>query len=877
MTRSLPPGVICLPAPGYSTEEATDALHPVSVRQSYAGPLDGPVTWLTGRCISFGKEIAHLPIIDLLKQNFGMEEGDDEAVIRGKIEQGMAALGEELRPEIPYIKYLLSVDPGDEAVLNMDVQQRRVKLFETIRAMTLRGAERRPLILVVEDLHWIDATSEELLRYLTDSIAGARVLLLLTYRPGYHNPFGERTYFSRLVLQTLSEPESTRLAEGMLATSELPAELQELIFRKAEGNPFFVEEVLKSLLEVGGLQRQNGRYRLAKPLADLYVPETIQDVIMARIDRLEESPKKALQLASVIGREFTVRLLDRISDLQAQLDRFLQELKVLEFIYERSFYPELAYMFKHALTHDVAYNSLLVQRRKALHRVVATAVEELYAGRLAESYEMLAYHYERAEVWDKALEYLVKAGQKAQQAYANQEALALYDRALEVCERLGATVEPATLLTIYSGKGAVHFLRSEFLPSVGAYQRTLELAQQLGDRATAAEVLYQIGVDFLWAHEFERALDYAERAKTLALAIDSKSSLAGSLWLIGKVHFMTSQLGEGAHRFAEGLRISREAGDKFLEGYMLFELGLLDNWQGEYERSRELQDQGIAIGRTHNLAYILCWTVWARGLACCGRGEYEQAMASLQEGLRLSAQLGDRAAKPRILNSLGWLHGELYNLETALRYNREAAEAAYAIGEPELVAYAEINLAVDYLMLGDLVQAGRYLEKVQRAAERPGKWGDEWMKWRYSQYLFHSLGELWLKKGDTERALMFADECLRLAEPTSTRKNVVKGRRLQGQAFLALGRLQEAEEALRKALTVALEIGNPPQLWKTYAALGELYERQGESDRMRSAYASALQGIEGVAERLNNQELKQTFLSAHPVQAIRARLSRSDK
>jgi tetratricopeptide (TPR) repeat protein len=252
-------------------------------------------------------------------------------------------------------------------------------------------------------------------------------------------------------------------------------------------------------------------------------------------------------------------------------------------------------------------------------------------------------------------------------------------------------------------------------------------------------------------------------------------------------------------------------------------------------------------------------------------------MVSLQEGLRLSAQLGDKAAKPRILNSLGWLYGELYNLETAVRYNQEAAEAAYAIGEPELVAYAEINLAVDYLMLGDLEQAGRYLEKVQRAAERPGKWGDEWMKWRYSQYLFHSLGELWLKKGDTEQALMFADKCLRLAEPTSTRKNMVKGRRLQGQAFLALGRPQEAEEALRKALTVALEIGNPPQLWKTYGALGELYERQCESDRTRSAYASAIQVIEAVAERLHNQEIKQTFLSAHPVQAIRARLSHADR
>ena len=170
---------------------------------------------------------------------------------------------------------------------------------------------------------------------------------------------------------------------------------------------------------------------------------------MARIDRLEDVPKRALQLASVIGREFTVRLLERISDVHAQLDRFLQELKVLEFIYERSFYPELAYMFKHALTHDVAYNSLLMQHRKELHRLVAMAVEELYAERLPESYEMLAYHYERGEVWEKALEYLVKAGQKAQQAYANQEALDHYSRALDIGERLGGNRSPSITIRHY--------------------------------------------------------------------------------------------------------------------------------------------------------------------------------------------------------------------------------------------------------------------------------------------------------------------------------------------------------------------------------------------------------------------------------------------
>jgi len=410
---------------------------------------DEPVTWLTGRCISYGKEMAYLPIIDLLKHTFQVEEGDDDATISAKIEQGMVALGEALQPAIPHVKYLLSVPPGDAAVLRLDAQQRRLKLFEALRAMALHGGQLRPLVLVVEDLHWIDKTSEEVLLHLADSIPTARVLLLVTYRPGYQHPFGERTYTTRIGLRTLSDHDSLRLAAGMLAMSEFPPELRDLIVRKAEGNPFFLEEVLTSLLEVGALRQRDGRYVLTKLIAEIYVPNTIQDVIMARIDRLEEAPKRALQLASVIGREFTVRLLERISDVHAQLERFLQELKVLEFIYERSFYPELAYMFKHALTHDVAYNSLLMQRRKELHRLIAMAIEELYAERLPESYEMLAYHYERGEVWEKALEYLVKAGQKAQQAYANQEALDHYSRALDIGERLGGNRSPSITIRHY--------------------------------------------------------------------------------------------------------------------------------------------------------------------------------------------------------------------------------------------------------------------------------------------------------------------------------------------------------------------------------------------------------------------------------------------
>src|SRR5262245_25832682 len=834
---------------------------------------DEPVTWLTGRCISYGKEMAYLPIIDLLKHNFQIEEGDDDATISAKIEQGMVALGEELQPAIPYIKYLLSVPPGDDAVLRMDAQQRRLKLFEALRAMMLQGGQRRPLVLVVEDLHWIDKPSEEVLLHLADSIPTARVLLLVTYRPGYQNPFGEQTYTTRIGLRTLSDHDSLRLAAGMLAISEFPPELRDLIVRKAEGNPFFLEEMLKSLLEVGALKQRDGRYVLTKPIAEIYVPDTIQDVIMARIDRLEDTPKRALQLASVIGREFTVRLLERISDVQAQLERFLQELKVLEFIYERSFYPELVYMFKHALTHDVAYNSLLVQRRKELHRLVATAIEELYAERLPESYEMLAYHYERGEVWEKALEYLVKAGQKAQQAYANQEARDHYSRALEVCERLGEAVVPATRMMLYAGKGAAHLLLSEFHHSIEAHQRLLEVTRQLGDRNKEAEALHQIGHGFFRAHEFEEALEVSHQAQALAAEIGNQNILAASLFVIAFVHAVTGKLDEATHGLEEALRVSGVAGEKGREGFTLSLLGQFYNWKGEYEQGLQLLEQGFTIGHTHDLQLIVIRSLWHRGLTYGGQGEYAAALATLQDALVLSDRLGDKIYKCRVLNSLGWVHGEIYNLETAIRYNREGAEASYMVGAPESIRNAEINLGDDYLLLGDLEQAQSYLEQVYGAIQQRGRWGEEWMKWRYSQHLYHSLGELWLTKGDAAQALEFAEECLELAEPTLSRKNLVKGWRLKGQALLAQRQGEQAQAALSRALTMAQEIGNPPQLWKTYQALGALYESQADLERAQAAYQSAIDVIDGVAERLQDQELQRTFLAARPVRAIHEQLA----
>ncbi|OGG43891.1 MAG: hypothetical protein A3F84_04610 [Candidatus Handelsmanbacteria bacterium RIFCSPLOWO2_12_FULL_64_10] len=465
--------------------------------------------WLEGHCMSFGQSIAFHPLIDLIRRRFRVEEGDTEGTIVRKIEDEVLPLGEDLRPALPYMRYLLSVDPGDASVAGMDPQQRRGEIFDALRRFILRAAQAQPQVLVFEDLHWMDRATEEFLAFLVDSLPANRVLLVVTYRTGYAHPFEERTYHTRLALTALSAEESAQMAQAMLAAEGLPEDLKALIVRKAEGNPFFVEEVVKSLQEVGAIQRAGDRYELVRRLDEIFVPDTIQGVIMARIDRLEEAPKKTLQLASVIGREFTRRLLDRIADTQGPTEDLLRELKAIELIYEKDLFPELAYMFKHALTHDVAYNSLLVQRRKELHHVIGRAIEELYADRLAEQYEMLAYHFSKAEAWDKALDYLLKGAEKAARSFANREAVSLYDQALEVAGHLGDAIHVQTLMAIHRAKADLYLVLSDFERARAEGERFLMLARQAEDRVSEGAALAGMGMASFWAHNFDRALTYA--------------------------------------------------------------------------------------------------------------------------------------------------------------------------------------------------------------------------------------------------------------------------------------------------------------------------------------------------------------------------------
>jgi class 3 adenylate cyclase/pimeloyl-ACP methyl ester carboxylesterase len=434
----------------------------------------GGARWLIGRSVSYGQTISYLPVIDLLRDLFDIEETHDVQTMLTKIGDGIRQLGADVRWTEPFVRALLALDPGDEQVRSMIPAQRQGRSAEAVRALVTRLGQQGPVIVLVEDLHWIDPRSEDVVRLLLDGIAALPVLTLLTHRPGYAHPFGEQTYYTRITLHGLAEALTGTMVERVLGSSDVPSEARALILRKAEGNPLFVEELSKALVEDGTLSRENGGYRLARGIGDAAIPNTIQGVIMARIDRLPEASKSALQIASVIGREFTARLVERVSAIEREAPKVLGELRAVELIYEKSIYPELAYMFKHALTHDVAYESLLRQRRRALHRRVGEVIEELYPDRLPEFYETLAWHFTLGDVWAKAVDYLLRASDKARAQFAYTDASRYASDAVEILERHGASA--ADKLRALEAVADLESLLGRVDAANQAYDRAFEVA-----------------------------------------------------------------------------------------------------------------------------------------------------------------------------------------------------------------------------------------------------------------------------------------------------------------------------------------------------------------------------------------------------------------
>jgi class 3 adenylate cyclase/tetratricopeptide (TPR) repeat protein len=825
--------------------------------------------WLEGHCVSYGRNMPYLPLIDAVKGKFGVQEGDDDDQIIERVDAGTASWDEAARATVPYLKFLLNVEPGDPAITTMDPLERRAGIVDGLRALLIQESRRQRLFVVVEDLHWIDEQSEEALGALVDVIAGAQIVLVLTHRPGYSQALGDRTYYNRLALRHLPPQESAMLAGSVLQTASLPQELADLIVSKAEGNPFFIEEVTKSLVETGVLRRSNGSYVLDRLAEDVVVPNTIQEVILSRIDRLEVEARQAIQLASVIGREFTVRLLDRISDVETELDSALGELKGLELIYEKAYYPELSYMFKHALTHEVALSTLLVEKRRALHRLVAGAIEELYPDRLPEHYEALALHYYEGQSWEKALDYLEKAGDKAAAGYANEDAVTYYGRALEVCAELRS--EAALQYARIAEKRLwTFFTIGDLERGESAAGAMLDAARSLSDLRLEGTALAYIGMVQLWAHEHETAEETLRAALALADQHDlGETRFQATVWL-AENFLALGDLRQGEDFLTEAQGMFDPSWQPFARWFSPFLRAVLLGWAGQFDPGIETLER-MRGAQEEQQVFALVSGRWWQGLLHAGRGEYQQALALWDELFPICERTGEVQTRVQTINSVGWVYNELHDYQRALEWNRRGVDEAVAASfpDPERESNARLNVGDSLVGLGRLDEAEEQFAIVERIVRDPRP-QDRWALWSYAQHLCHSYGELYLARQDYEAALSYADECIERAEGSGRKKNVVKGRRLRGQALMALSRLDEAEREIAAALDVASELGNPPQLWKTHAALGALRQAQGRPEEAREAYREAVAVIDQVAASLTDASLRETFLDSHEVRALRA-------
>ncbi|NIS63101.1 MAG: AAA family ATPase, partial [Proteobacteria bacterium] len=755
----------------------------------------GEYSYLEGRCLHYGGSMAYLPILDILRSYFEIKEGDREFLIKKKIEKKILGLDEKLQGVLPPFHELLSLAVDDEAYQKLEPKEKREKTFEAIRDLLVRESQNKPIILVVEDLQWVDKTSEEFLDYLIGWLANTHIVLILLYRPEHTHSWGSRSYYTQIGLDQLSTKTSAELVQSILERGEVVPELRELILTRAAGNPLFMEEFTRSLLENGSIQRKDHQYVLSRKASEIDVPDTIQGIVAARMDRLEESLKRIMQVASVIGREFAFRILQTITGMREELKSHLLNLQGLEFIYEKRLFPELEYIFKHALTQEVAYSSLLLKRRKEIHEKVGRAIEELYPERLEEFYEMLAYNYSKSENLEKAYQYLKLSGNKTTSNYSNWEAFRFYREAIDVLTKMPETEE--------------------------------NKREQIEVRLLMAGPMFHLGFP-------QDSLEILQTGETLSKELGDEKGLALFLSLIGQYYAWKGENLQQAIQYSEdSFREAEKINDIELMAPLGADLSLLYFWMGEYVKVTDIASKVIALlektqrraeffGRPYNVYCLLL----AQKSTCTWR------MGNLEEGKALFEKGLDFALKVKDLFSLGLLelhHGWEFNLKgdakTAIEHLQNSIKYCE---EGQIVSYVHVTqlaLGWAYWLMEELETARKHVEQGLKMQIDAGA--------SFDLGLFYAFaGIVDLDSGDLKKAQHRAEEAVKISQ-----KNHQHG---EGLAWILLGRTlakadppqtDKAEESILKGIKIYEELKIKTHSVSGYYYLGELYTDTGQKDK----------------------------------------------
>jgi class 3 adenylate cyclase/tetratricopeptide (TPR) repeat protein len=776
--------------------------------------------------VSYGKATAYRPLIDLLKVYFRIEERDDARRLLEKITGKLLTLDKTLEPTLPALLALLDIGVEDPEWQRLHPTQRRTRTFDACKRLLLRESQVQPLVLIFEDLHWIDSETQAFLNSLIESLPTSRVLLLVNFRPEYQSSWGSKTYYAQLRIDPLPAESAEELLLGLLGGGEEQHALRRTLIQRTEGNPFFLEESVRSLVESGILTGERGNYRLQAPLASIQVPGRVQAVLAARIDRLHPDDKRLLQTAAVIGKDVPLPLLRVIAELPAEeIQAGLGRLQAAEFLYEARLFPDIEYTFKHALTHEVAYSSLLQERRRATHSHIVSAMEKLYSNRMAEQLERLSHHAVRGEVWPKAVTYLHQAGVKALSRSANQEATGHLDQALDALTQLPATNETIerTIDLRLELRSALHPL-GEFDRALEDLQKAAELAESIADKRRQGRVLSYLAQSVRLRADYTGAIEAGRKAIEIGRSFRDLGIQAPANFHLGQAFFHLGDHPRAIEHYLDNIKMldGDLAKDRlgmagiplvFTRGYLSWSLAEL----GQFPEAIAQWQEAIRLAEEVKHPFSEAFAKYCGGFLYLRKGEIERAIVQLEPGFALCRSMNLRLELPFVAAFLGIAYAYVGRYNDGVALAEQAVEEITSLnitsGRSWLVGF----LGYTYLLAGQPTKAVDRMQEALELAELHGERG--WVTWEH-----HVLGLARMAEGDAslDKAHSLFGQAIEGGRVLGLRPLFARSELALGQLYRRAGELDQARTHLANAMTSLADMQMPIWLQKAEAELQAL-------------------------------------------------------
>ena len=776
---------------------------------------------------------------------------------------------------LPLLLDLLSVKDSGIDKIPMSSEARRDRIIETITRISLKGSAIRPLVMSFEDLHWIDKSSEDVIKTLLANVSGARNFLILTYRPEFVHTWGGKSYHSQVTLNRFSNLESLSMVTHLLSTGDIDSDLEELILEKTEGVPFFIEEFVRSLTDLKIMARKDNRYYLVKNIKAVTIPSTIQDVIMARVDTLPEAAKELLQTGSAVEREFSYEIIKRLMDLPEQeLLSHLSLLKDSELLYERGIYPQSTFIFKHALTLEVVYESLLKMRRREIHGRVAQAIEEIYSDRLEEHYEVLAYHYGRSEKVPESFKYQMLAGEKSIRQNAFHAGSEFFQTAFEVIEKHGLELDPETKVRLHRGMARIHVNIGSVVKGSEELRKAIKLCRQHQMIGPELKCLRQLAMLVAFLPVRPEAEQILKEGLARAREVGDKVLESTILSQMGQFFTLYGEPYTGKQMALEAEQVGVESGNPIAIMVARVQQAGAERLLGRPGKHIELTEGWVEEWRNSASLANLTMLIFGRGIALAEIGRIEDAMALLTEGIDISEKFGGPLRLSSFYNCLGYCYSEIHHHKTAWKLNLQGEATARELMGKYLLSrrvYAE-QLAQDNVnMMENLFDQGKTDEAwklIQSFGEESNSEYYDMMRYRWESRMNYLSARILLRRNDTGRAEKLIRDNLETAKVLHSKKREGVFLRLLGGLQIQKGDYDAGTMSLNKAVSILQEVGNPRQLWQGYASLASALGEMGKTGEAREQWGAAAKVINKLANGLSDHDLRNGFLDSDQIRKI---------